>query len=66
MNNIFYLFYYIENEIVDHDEDGAVFSEVRNNLGAFYNLQIGLEYYRYKYPNKTIQFEKYKVLDDEE
>lgn len=61
--NIVYLFYYTKYEIVDHDEDGAVYENVRNNLDAFFDLKTGLKYYRDKYPSKTIQYESIIIMD---
>lgn len=61
--NVVYLFYYTTSEIVDHDYDGAVYADVRSNLGAFVDLKTGLEYYQYKYPSKTIQYESITIMD---
>ena len=58
-----YLFYYTSNRIVDHDEDGAVYEEVRNNLGAFVDRDAGLEYYQTKYPSRNIKCESIIVMD---
>lgn len=66
MSTVVYLFYYTKSEIVDHDEDGAVYADVQNNLGAFYDLKTGLEYYQYKYPSKTIQYNIIHIMDAEE
>jgi Zn-finger domain-containing protein len=66
MGKVVYLFYFTSSEIIDHDEDGAVYSDVRNNLGAFYDLKSGLEYYQYKYPSKTIQYNIIQIMDAEE
>lgn len=63
---IVYLFYYEQSEIVDHDEDGAVYELVRSNLGAFHNHDDGLKYYQYKYPNKRIQSEGIIIQDLED
>lgn len=61
---IVYTYYYNTYEITDHDEDGAVYSDVRNDLsGAFVDLQIGLDYYKNKYPNKNIQYKTFDVMD---
>ncbi|QXO12326.1 hypothetical protein pEaSNUABM49_00080 [Erwinia phage pEa_SNUABM_49] len=58
-----YLFYYTSYEIVDHDEDGAVYSNERNDLGAFYDFQTGLEYYQHMYPSKQIQYQTIQIMD---
>ncbi|AFC21534.1 hypothetical protein GAP32_086 [Cronobacter phage vB_CsaM_GAP32] len=63
MNKNVYLFYYTSYEIVDHDEDGAVYEDVRYNLSAFVDLKKGLEYYKSKYPSKSIQYESIIVMD---
>lgn len=63
---IVFLFYYEQSEIVDHDEDGAVYQMVRTNLGAFHDYTVGLEYYKHQYPNKIIQSEGIKIQDLED
>lgn len=64
MSKNVYLFYYTDYEIVDHfPEEGAVYADVRSNLGAFVDLKTGLEYYQYKYPSKTIQYESITIMD---
>lgn len=61
---VVYTFYYTESEITDHDSDGAVYSDVQNDLpGAFVDLQSGLDYYKYKYPTKNIQYKTFEVMD---
>lgn len=62
-NKTVYNFYYTRSEIVDHDNDGAVYEYVRTTLGAFEDFNSGLEYFRHKYPHKTIHYEIVKILD---
>lgn len=62
-NKVVYNFFYTVSEIVDHDDDGAVYEDVRINLGAYEDFNLGLEYFRYKYPSRTIRYEKIKILD---
>lgn len=66
MAKIAYNFFYTSSEIVDHDDDGAVMEEVKNYLGAFFDLNNGLEYYQYKYPDKKIKYETVQIMDAEE
>ncbi len=65
MSNVVYLFYYTSSEIVDHDYDGIVYADVQNNLGAFYDLKTGLEYYQHKHPSKTIEYQTIHIMDAE-
>lgn len=60
---ILYYFYYTENEIVDHNDDGAVYAEVEKYLGTFRDFNYGNDYFKYKYPTKNIGYRTIKVLD---
>lgn len=66
MSNVVYMFYYTRSEIVDHDNDGAVYADVQNNLGAFFDFKTGLEYYQHLYPSRKIQYESIQIMDAEE
>ncbi len=58
-----YLFYYEEQAIVDHDDDGAVYAPCRINLGVFFDFHVGSTFYQYKYPYKTIEHEIITIED---
>ena len=62
-NKVVYNFYYMQSRIVDHDNDGAVWEDGKNDLGAFEDFSTGLEYFKNKYPTKSIQYEIIKILD---